>query len=58
MGKDKATIYLPANIMELLEDISQKMSMSKSSVLRTALLDYAKSLSLLSELVHERGVKR
>jgi metal-responsive CopG/Arc/MetJ family transcriptional regulator len=52
MAKNKTTIYLPENIMKLLDELSDKTGMSKSSVLRTALLDYAKSLSLLTKIMH------
>jgi metal-responsive CopG/Arc/MetJ family transcriptional regulator len=52
MEKNTVGIYLPPKIMKLLDELSDKTGMSRSSVVRVAVLEYARSLSLLTRLVH------
>jgi len=47
-------VYLTPEQKKLLERICQSLGMDESEVLRHAFMDYAKSLSLVTEKVHGR----
>jgi len=38
----------------MLEKIARKLGISESETMRIALMDYAKSISLITEKIHER----
>jgi DNA-binding MarR family transcriptional regulator len=44
-------IYLPSNIWQIIEELSRYLGCSRSSVVRFAVLDLAKDLSLLKSTV-------
>lgn len=47
-------VYLPPELWEIVEEIAKKTGLSRNSVIKAAVLDYAKDLSLLKEKVHEK----
>ena len=47
-------VYLTPEQKKLLERICESLGMDESEVLRHAFMDYAKSLSLVTEKVHGR----
>jgi len=52
MARKVVKVYLPPEQKRLLERICRSLGMDESEALRTAFLEYAKSLSLLTEKVH------
>ena len=47
-------VVLSTQQAEMLDKIASKLGMSKSEMLRVAFLEYAKSISLITETVHGR----
>jgi len=54
MARKIVKVYLPCEQAKLLETICRTLGMHESEVLRHAFLDYAKSISLVTEKVHDR----
>jgi len=54
MARKIVKVYLTPGQAKLLETICRTLSMPESEVLRVAFMDYAKSLSLVTERVHGR----
>jgi len=54
MARKIVKVYLTPEQKKLLERICQSLGMDESEVLRHAFMDYAKSLSLVTEKVHGR----
>ena len=52
MGRKVVKVYVTPPQKKLLERISTTMGMAESDVLRTAFMDYAKSLGLVTDKVH------
>ena len=52
---NKRGVYLPENVWMLVEQLAERLNCSRSSVIRVAILDYAKDLSLLSELLKDQS---
>jgi len=47
-------VYLSREQKKLLERICSSLGMDESEVLRQAFMEYAKSISLITERVHEK----
>jgi len=47
-------VYLSEEQKRLLERIASRLGISESEVLRQAFMEYAKSISLITEKVHEK----
>ena len=54
MARKIVKVYLAPGQKRLLERICHSTGMDESEVLRVAFMDYAKSLSLVTEQVHGR----
>jgi hypothetical protein len=54
MARKIVKVYLTPEQKKLLERICHSLGMDESEVLRVAFMDYAKSLSLITERVHGR----
>jgi len=54
MARKIVKVYLTPEQKKLLEKICQSLGMDESEALRVAFMDYAKSLSLVTEKVHGR----
>jgi len=54
MARKIVKVYLMPEQKRLLERICYSLGMDESEVLRVAFMDYAKSLSLITERVHGR----
>ena len=54
MARKIVKVYLTPEQKRLLERICHNLGMNESEVLRVAFMDYAKSLSLITETVHGR----
>jgi len=54
MARQIVKVYLTPEQKLLLETICDGLGMDESEVLRVAFIDYAKSLSLVTEQVHGR----
>jgi len=54
MARKIVKVYLTPEQKKLLERICQSLGMDESEALRVAFMDYAKSLSLVTEKVHGR----
>jgi len=54
MARKIVKVYLTPEQKKLLERICHSLGMDESEVLRVAFMDYAKSLSLITETVHGR----
>jgi len=54
MARKLVKVYLTPEQKKLLERICHSLGMDESEVLRVAFMDYAKSLSLITETVHGR----
>jgi len=54
MARKIVKVYLTPEQKKLLERICHSLGMDESEVLRYAFMDYAKSLSLVTEKVHGR----
>jgi len=54
MARKIVKVYLTPEQKKLLERICSSLGMDESEVLRVAFMDYAKSLSLITERVHGR----
>jgi len=54
MARKIVKVYLTPEQKKLLERICHSLGMDESEVLRHAFMDYAKSLSLVTEKVHGR----
>lgn len=52
--RDIVRVVLSKQQREILRQISEKLGQSESEVLRMAFMDYAKSISLVTEKVHGR----
>lgn len=50
--KDIVKVVLSREQHEVLKRLAQRFGISESEALRTALMDYAKSLSVLTEYAH------
>lgn len=54
MARKIVKVYLTPEQKKLLERICHSLGMDESEVLRYAFMDYARSLSLVTEKVHGR----
>jgi len=54
MARKIVKVYLTPEQKRLLERICHSLGMNESEALRVAFMDYAKSLSLVTETVHGR----
>lgn len=54
MARKIVKVYVTPGQKKLLERISATLGMAESDVLRTAFMDYAKSLGLVTDKVHQR----
>jgi hypothetical protein len=54
MARKIVKVYLTPEQKKLLEKICQSLGMDESEALRVAFMDYAKSISLITEKVHGR----
>jgi len=54
MARKIVKVYLTPEQKKLLESICHSLGMDESEVLRYAFMDYARSLSLVTEKVHGR----
>jgi len=54
MARKIVKVYITPEQARLLETICRTLGMHESEVLRVAFMDYAKSLSLVTEKVHGR----
>jgi len=54
MARKIVKVYLTPEQKKVLETICRRLGMDESEVLRVAFMDYAKSLSLVTEQVHGR----
>jgi hypothetical protein len=54
MARKIVKVYVTPEQKKLLERISTTLGMAESDVLRTAFMDYAKSLGLVSDKVHQK----
>jgi DnaJ-domain-containing protein 1 len=52
--RDIVRVVLSKQQREILRQISEKLGQSESEVLRMAFMEYAKSISLVTEKVHGR----
>jgi predicted DNA-binding protein len=50
-----AKVVLSKEQKEILNELARKLGTSESEILRTALMDYAKELSLIRERMHKIG---
>jgi hypothetical protein len=48
-------VVLSREQKEILNELARRLGISESETLRTALMDYAKELSLVKERVHKIG---
>jgi len=46
-------VVLSKEQREILQELARRLGTSESETLRTALMDYAKELSLIREMVHK-----
>jgi len=51
--KNIVKVVLSRQHKEILEDICRKLGQSESETLRIAFLEYAKSISLITEKIHK-----
>jgi hypothetical protein len=52
MGRKVVKVYLPPQQKRVLERVCVSLGMAESEALRTAFLEYAKSLGVVTEKVH------
>jgi hypothetical protein len=50
-----AKVVLSKEQKEILNELAKRLGISESETLRTALMDYAKELSLIREKMHKLG---
>ena len=50
-----AKVVLSREQKEILNELARRLGISESETLRTALMDYAKELSLIRERMHKIG---
>jgi ribulose bisphosphate carboxylase small subunit len=50
-----AKVVLSKEQKEILKELARRLGTSESETLRMALMDYAKELSLIKEIVHKIG---
>jgi hypothetical protein len=50
-----AKVVLSREQKEILNELARRLGISESETLRTALMDYAKELSLIRERMHKMG---
>jgi len=50
-----AKVVLSKEQKEILNELARRLGISESETLRTALMDYAKELSLITERIHKAG---
>jgi len=50
-----AKVVLSKEQKEILNELARRLGISESETLRTALMDYAKELSLITERMHKAG---
>jgi len=53
--KCMAKVVLSREQKEILNELARRLGISESETLRTALMDYAKELSLIRERMHKIG---
>jgi hypothetical protein len=53
MRKNWIKVYLSKEQRRLLKRIAEGLGISESEVLRQAFMDYAKSISLITETIHK-----
>jgi|YelNatPaOPRAMG01_1025707.scaffolds.fasta_scaffold104545_1 AraC-like DNA-binding protein len=52
MPKHIVKVVLSRQQHEILKEVARKLGISESETMRTALMEYAKSLSIITEYVH------
>ena len=49
-------VWLSVEQREILVELARRLGASESEILRLALMDYAKELSLVKETLHKRSI--